>query len=137
MIRITFVVYLVIVNLSSASGQDNETVVKAIFSAFNRHDWKSMLANYDSRAVFIDPSFEAPVNDQSKILAHHQEMVNYFPDIHDEIKSIFACRDIVVVEFVAWGKGTDGRSFQLPICTVFTLRNGKVIRDATYYDLNQ
>jgi ketosteroid isomerase-like protein len=136
MVRIILLVCMVSANVSIVFCQDNTVVVKTIFAAFNKHDWEGMLSFYDTDAVFVDPAFTDPVSDQSIILAHHRDIAKYFPDIKDEIKRIFTCGDTVVVEFVASGKALDGTSFNLPICTVFTFRKGKVIRDATYYDLD-
>jgi ketosteroid isomerase-like protein len=111
----------------------NEAVTENIFNAFNAHDWRTMLENYAGDAVFEDPAFARPVRDHSIMEDHHRQLQIQFPDIHDSIQSISAYRDRVIVEFVSTGTSLAGERFRLPICTVLTFKDGKVVRDATYY----
>jgi ketosteroid isomerase-like protein len=113
---------------------DNIEVAKKIFEAFNSHDWEKMLRYYDRHAIFEDPSFPKPINDPAFITSHHQELTEHFPDIHDDIKSIYPSGDHVIIEFVSKGNSIKLEKLSLPICTILTFKNRKVIRDATYYD---
>ena len=119
---------------SQGNKDRNIAVVQAIFEAFNEHNWDKMLSYYSEEAVFVDPSFTNPVSDLKIIAVHYQEMYQLFPDIKDEIISITAASDRVVVEFISTGTAANREKSTLPICTVFTLSNGKVVQDATYYD---
>jgi steroid delta-isomerase-like uncharacterized protein len=112
----------------------NEDYARKIFEAFNAHDWQKMVSYYADDAVFEDPSFPEPVTDKQQIARHHAEMGAYFPDIFDDIKGVYSSGDKVIVEFVSTGTSVKGEKFSLPICTVLTFRNGKVVHDATYYD---
>ena len=40
----------------------------------------------------------------------------------------------MIVEFISTGTAEDGSQFELPICTIFTIENGKITKDFTYYD---
>ena len=40
----------------------------------------------------------------------------------------------VIVEFVSKGTLPDQSKFELPICTIFTIENGKITKDYTYFD---
>jgi ketosteroid isomerase-like protein len=64
---------------------------------------------------------------------HHRQLQNQFPDIYDSVRNVKASGERVVVEFVSTGTSREGQRFSLPICTVLTFKNGKVVRDATYY----
>lgn len=69
-----------------------------------------------------------------------------FPDCRVEVTNVFANAEQAVVEFI--GRGTHkgilhspagdipptGRSFELRFCDVYQLRNGKIVRHASYYD---
>jgi steroid delta-isomerase-like uncharacterized protein len=112
----------------------NIQTARLILDAFNEHDWEKMVSYYADNAVFEDPSFPQPVNDKTFIAKHHAEMQAYFPDIRDDIKALYPSGDHVIIEFVSTGTSVKGEKFSLPICTVLTFRDGKVIRDATYYD---
>ena len=58
-----------------------------------------------------------------------------FPDIKDRIVNIYPSGDKhVVVEFISTGTAPDGTKFELPICTIFTIENGKITKDFTYFD---
>ena len=125
--------------LGASAGQaqqenDNVAIARKIFDAFNAHDWQKMISYYASNATFEDPSFETKVNDLQFIAKHHEELAAYFPDIQDHVKAIYPSGRNVIVEFVAIGTSVKGERFSLPICTVLTFENGKVVRDATYYD---
>jgi ketosteroid isomerase-like protein len=40
----------------------------------------------------------------------------------------------IVVEFISRGTAPDSTKFELPICTIFTIENGKIVKDFTYFD---
>ncbi len=60
-------------------------------------------------------------------------MQKTFPDLHDEVVTLFSQGDKVAVEFIS--TGMDGnQKFTLPISTIFIIQNGKIVSDATYYN---
>ncbi len=62
-------------------------------------------------------------------------MTSIFPDLKDELKSAYMVDSTtVIVEFVSSGTGPDSVRFELPICSIFKLKDGKIIEDRTYYD---
>lgn len=119
---------------AGCSGNANLDVTHKIFEAFNAHDWPGMLAYYADDAVFEDPAFAGPVHSHAPVEANHRHLQSLFPDIKDEIQALHASGDHVIVEFIARGTSADGKVFSLPICSVLTFKNGKVVRDATYYN---
>ncbi|WP_198412578.1 nuclear transport factor 2 family protein [Kaistella antarctica] len=40
----------------------------------------------------------------------------------------------IIVEFISRGTAPDNTKFELPICTIFTIENGLITKDFTYYD---
>ncbi|WP_262892331.1 hypothetical protein ACN9ML_07985 [Dyadobacter endophyticus] len=40
----------------------------------------------------------------------------------------------MIVEFISTGTAPDKSKFTLPICTIFTIENGNITQDFTYYD---
>ena len=86
---------------------------------------------------FKDPSLGQGIVKQSRnqILEKYSALNELFPDLKDEIISIYPSGDKnVIVEFISSGTAPDGSKFQLPICTIFTIENGKITKDFTYYD---
>jgi ketosteroid isomerase-like protein len=107
------------------------------FEAFNRHAWNEMTALYAENASFLDPSYgkEYVTKSRKETAEKYAGMQTMFPDMHDEVTGIYSSGDVVTVEFVATGSMNDSVHFKLPIVSVLTMRDGLVIRDATYYDL--
>jgi len=117
----------------------NIELAKAAFSAFNEHDWVKQASYFSDTCRFLDPSYGT----EYKLVNRAQKVVKYSgmqitsPDIRDDISSIFAAGDKVVVQFVSSGTArTPEGSYQwsLPICSVFTFQDGLIVRCETYYN---
>jgi ketosteroid isomerase-like protein len=115
---------------------ENEKIVRAMFDAFNQHDWDKMASYYSDSALFLDPSFgtEYVTQDRTKLADKYREMHTVFPDIHDEVVGLYASEDKITAEFVSTGTAPDSTKFKLPIVSILTIENGKIVKDATYYD---
>jgi len=115
----------------------NEKLIRQYFGHFNKHDWKSLANLYADTASFKDPSLGLGVFRQARgqIVKKYEGLSQNFPDVSDQIISIYPSgNDHVIVEFVSTGTAPDGSKFELPICTVFEIQNGKITQDFTYYD---
>lgn len=114
----------------------NTVVVTEMFDAFNAHDWQRMANCYKDTAMLLDPALghEAVPFTREQTIKKYQELQQQFPDVHDEVKTMYGDKNHIIVEFVSSGTGPDGKKWQLPICVVFTVDNGKIARDHTYYD---
>lgn len=119
-------------------------IVKAFFEAFNRHDAETM-ASFYAEDVFVDsPDFPAPKRTPKEVAENYQNYFESTPDIKDELKNIIVSGDKVIVEFVSSGTIQNlapddppimkGKKFSLKICSVLEIKNGKIVRDITYYD---
>ncbi len=121
----------------SAKEEQNKKLIEELFRHFNDHDWKAYSAIYADKALFLDPSLgQVPVSQtKEQIESKYQNLQTVFPDIRDEIVHLYTSGDKhVIVEFVSTGTSGDGSKFSLPICTIFTIENGKIVDDFTYYD---
>lgn len=118
-------------------GADNQKVVTQLFEHFNKHEWEKMAALYIDSAEFKDPAYGLRIVKQarSQIAGHYQELNNFMPDISLTNVVLYPSGDKhVVAEFVS--VGTSGTTkIELPICTIFTIENGKITKDYTYYDM--
>jgi len=122
---------------SEAGASDNEKLVRQYFDHFNNHDWAAMAAMYAETADFKDPSLGQGIVKQSQqqIIAKYAELQSTFPDVRDSILNVYpAGEKHIVVEFVSTGTAPDSSTFELPICTIFTIEKGVITRDFTYYD---
>lgn len=114
----------------------NIKVAMQMFAAFNQHDWKKMANYYIEEAQFLDPAYgtEYVKKRREEIIVKYAGMEKMSPDIHDEIAGVYASGDKVIVEFVSSGSLKNGEKWSLPICSILTIKQGKIIKDATYYN---
>ena len=123
-------------NSSDRVQQQNIALTQKMFDAFNKHDWQTMASYYTEDALFLDPAFgkNYVIKTQPETAAKYSELQKIFPDLHDEVVGLYPSGDKVTVEFIATGSMGDSISFKLPIVSVLTFKDGKIVRDATYYD---
>jgi ketosteroid isomerase-like protein len=115
----------------------NEKLIKQYFDYFNNHDWKKMSEMYIETAEFKDPSFGKGIVKQSRKQTEdkYAELNKIFPDLHDKIVQIYPSgENHIIVEFISTGTAPDNSKLELPICTVFTIDNGLITKDFTYFD---
>ena len=115
----------------------NTELIKQYFTHFNNHDWEKMANMYSEPAAFKDSSFGPEVVTQTRVqtIEKYQEMSEMFPDLHDKVLQMYPSGDkYLIVEFVSSGTAPDGSSFELPICTIFTIEGGLIAKDFTYFD---
>lgn len=116
---------------------DNERIIKQYFDHFNNHDWTKMANMYSEIADFKDPSLGQGVIKQTRqqIIEKYAELNKVFPDIHDNITQIYPSGEKhIIVEFTSTGTTPDSSGFELSICTIFTIENGIITKDFTYFD---
>lgn len=122
---------------SNTSAIDNEKIVQQYYVYFNQHQWQKMAQMYSEKALFKDPSLGpgTVVQTRQQIAQKYTELASLFPDVHDSIVAIYPSSDKhIVVEFISTGTAPEQSKFSLPICTIFTIENGQITKDFTYYD---
>ena len=116
---------------------DNQAIIKQLYEYFNNHEWQKMADLYVEITDFKDPSFGTEITKQTRqqTVQKYAEMSKMFPDIKDEVVQMYdSGNNIVVVEFISTGTAPDGTKFKMPICSIYTIENGKIVKDFTYYD---
>jgi ketosteroid isomerase-like protein len=120
----------------NAENKSTEVALQ-LFEYFNMHNWAKMANLYADSALFKDPSLgtKAVVQSHSQIIEKYTALQQLFSDIHDEVIAVYPSGEKqVIVEFVSTGTAPDSSKFELPVCTVFTIENGVIVKDFTYYD---
>ncbi len=115
----------------------NEELVTQYFEYFNNHEWEKMAAMYTDTALFKDPSFGHGIVKQTRqqTKEKYAALNKLFPDLHDTVIQTYRSGDHnMIVEFLSTGTAPDSSRFELPICTIFTIENGLISKDFTYYD---
>lgn len=116
---------------------ENEKIVRQYYEYFNNHEWEKMAEIYTEVSDFKDPSLGQGIVKQTRqqIIEKYLGLSEMFPDVKDEIVQIYPSGDKhIIVEFISTGTAPDGSKFELPICTIFTIENGMITKDFTYYD---
>ncbi|MBA4054468.1 MAG: nuclear transport factor 2 family protein [Marivirga sp.] len=136
-IIISLLVVLVSCRGPGIKGSDAVSIASGMFDAFNQHEWGKMAGYYSDSALFLDPAFgkEYVTQSRASIIQKYKGFEEAFPDIQDQIVGMYASGDKVTVEFISTGNSPDGTSFRLPIVTVLTITNNLIVKDATYYDV--
>jgi ketosteroid isomerase-like protein len=134
--KIISVIFFALISCAHSLEKENMETATEMFAAFNAHDWQKMTSYYSSDANYLDPAYgmEYVKKSSAEIIEKYSGMEKMFPNIHDEVKGMYASGDKVTVEFISTGSSGDSIKFSLPICAVLTFQNGKIISDATYYD---
>lgn len=121
----------------TVSSAENEKLVKQYFDYFNQHEWTKMANMYAENADFKDPTLGQGIVKQTRqqIIEKYATLNGVFPDLTDKVVQMYvAGKNTVVVEFVSSGTAPDKSKFELPICTIFTIENGLITKDFTYFD---
>ena len=124
-------------NAGQESLTDPKQIIEKYFEYFNAHDWKAMSSMYAEPAEMKDPSYGNSMVSMNRdyIEAKYRELNTMIPDVKDSIVSMLVCDDKVVIEFISKGTIQEVGPFELPICTIFEIKNGMITKDFTYYDL--
>ncbi|RXG11511.1 ketosteroid isomerase-like protein [Leeuwenhoekiella aestuarii] len=124
-------------NNFSKQQDQNQKIVEQYFEYFNNHNWQKMAEMYLETAEFKDPSLGEGIVKMTtaEIVAKYSELNGIFSDIQDNVIQTYASGEKnIIVEFVSRGTAPDNSKFELPICTIFTIENGKIIKDFSYFD---
>lgn len=116
---------------------ENEKIIRKYYEYFNKHDWEKMAGMYVEVSDFKDPSLGKGIVKQTRqqIIEKYTGLSEMFPDVNDQIIQVYPSGDKhIIVEFISTGTTPSGTKFNLPICTIFTIENGKITKDFTYYD---
>jgi ketosteroid isomerase-like protein len=123
--------------VQKADSNPHEKLVRQFFETFNRHEWTKMADMYTPTADFKDPSLGTAVVKQTRqqTIDKYTALQQTFPDIHDSLTQLYPSGEKnIIAEFISSGTAPDGSKFSLPICTIFTIENGLITKDYTYYD---
>ena len=138
-------IFIILGTLTSCSNQkqsnmtstQNEKIVTQYFEHFNNHDWTKLAGMYADSVECKDPALGHEIVKQTgqQLAGKYEELQHLFTDLKDEVIQMYPSgNNHVIVEFVSTGSMTEGTSFTLPICTIFTIVNGMITKDFTYYD---
>lgn len=110
-------------------------VVQGKFTAFNQHDVDAIEGIYASDAMLNSPDYHN-LSGNIPIADTYRKLFAAIPDARDDIELLEAVGNRVYVQFVLTGhwSGLQTKPFTARIFAVYTVVDGHIVEDATYYD---
>ncbi|MDE0854906.1 MAG: nuclear transport factor 2 family protein [Nevskia sp.] len=114
---------------------DPAVTVRLKFAAFDRHDVSAIQGYYADDAILRSPD-NPELAGNAPIADVYRHIFDAIPDARDEIRSFDQSADKVFVQFVMSGhfKGAADQPVKLRIMSIYTVRDGRIVEDSTYYD---
>jgi ketosteroid isomerase-like protein len=125
-----------VADVSAASAHASAAaVVRERFAAVGRHDLEAIVALYAKEAVETSPAFCRDRTGPEGARQTYAELFQAFPNITDDVITYVVDGDRVAVQFVARSRRPDGTfAFEVPLANFLTVKNGRIVRDETYFD---
>jgi steroid delta-isomerase-like uncharacterized protein len=128
--------------------ETTEEMARALLQAacdatWNAHDSAALAANAHADAVMrVVPTGEA-AQGPAGIQALAESRLSAFPDWHLQVTDAFVAGDRICGQLTLTGThdgeflghAPTGRSFELSLCCVFRLRDGRLVEEVIYFDL--
>ena len=128
------------------SEQESTAVGKRWYELWNERDFAGAAALVDDKAVIVetptDETFEGPEGSRQE----NEKWANAFPDGRVEIRNAIASAEAVALELAFRGINTGpfasasgalpptDRAVEFDYCTVWQIKNGKIVGGRHYYD---
>ncbi|MBV8158916.1 MAG: nuclear transport factor 2 family protein [Dyella sp.] len=133
MIQASLLFFTATVTAAPAASASSETLARALFDTFNRHDAAALALLYADDARLTSSDFCGPRFGRTEVVRTYRALFERFPDIRDEVQDMVVDGDRVAVRFVATsGKG--GAVLSLPIATFLTVKHGLIQTDDSMFD---
>ena len=121
-------------NSKTLDAAQAETLVTSFLSAWHERDIDVIMSYLADDAVYHNMPV-APIVGATAIRGIFSALLEIFSDVALDIVSIAAKPDLVLTERVDRFTMQDGRSVIMPVCGVFEIRDGKIVRFSDYFDL--
>lgn len=117
------------------TGAKNIQLTRDLIATMNQHDWKKMASFYvDSPMMMTAPSGgEFKKSSHNAIIKQHTALEKSIQGLRFDITNIIADSNRVAYEFTASGE-MNGKKILFPLSCFIAIDNGKITRDATYFD---
>lgn len=114
----------------------NKFIIERMIIAYNNAAWESMESYYTDTIEFFNPVFRPePYKRPKKALQEaNQKFAAQTLEWNIDIMGLYTFEDKVIVEMDYTQTTKDSIFSREFICTIFTLKNGKIIKDAAYYN---
>jgi len=129
-----------------SSEEENKEIALSLLEALNARDLSLWSRHLAEDYIAELPGVSAPLN-KTKTMGYHQRFVTALPDIHFEVLHILAEGDLVLIHWMASGTHDERlatltgetipptrRRVRVSGALLTEVRDGKIVRDWTYWD---
>ena len=138
------ILVLALVIAGSRAFSQTPRLIDDHFKALIAHDVKSIAADYADDAQLLSPNWEGPKVGLSGVTEVYTRYFSSTPDLVYKVVNVINAGENVVVEYTSGGTlsnpetGTPGymkgKKYMLNYCSVFTIKNNKIIKESDYFD---
>lgn len=120
---------------TSAAETKSSDPIQRKFAAFNKHDAEAIEQIYASDATLRSPDYPSLMGNV-RIADTYRKIFDAVPDAKDELETLERSSNHVYAQYLLTGhlKGAQDKPLSVRIMSVYTVKNGHIIDDATYYD---
>ena len=110
-------------------------VVRNKFAAFNKHDVGAIEEIYAEVATLNSPEYSNLVGNKA-IAETYRKIFDSIPDAQDGIELLESVGKHVYARFILSGhwNGMQDKPISVRIMAAYTVKDGRIVDDATYYD---
>ncbi len=120
---------------ASVDQSDTAKTVRQKFAAFDQHDALAIQDIYGTDAVLHSPDYPE-LKGNAPIAGTYRQLFAAIPDAKDEVQSFDVIGNKVYVQFLLtghWG-GAPDKAVHARIMSIYTVADGHITADTTYYD---
>ncbi len=129
--------------IGAQRGAEAEEIVKDHLAAYNSHNVDKMASFWTEDVVLDDVGLGVIIRGKQEVKSYVCDAFAAIPDEKKELKSLFCTGNRAVCEMVDTGTQTGafeklpatGKSYSLRAVWVIEMREGKICRLASYYDV--
>ena len=140
---IPVVIVILVCSTAFTYGQ-SPPVIGEHFKALVSHDVKTIAKGYADDAQVFSPNWEGAKTGPAGITEIYTRYFSSTPDLAYKVLNTINAGNDVVVEYTSGGtlsnpeSGTPdymkGKKYSLVYCAIFTLKDGKIIKESGYFD---
>ena len=131
----------------TGAGKDVTAIARTLIDAYNTRDFDRLDAILAPDAEVRNVATGEVYRGADAMKRYQRNWATAFPESKVEIATLVGCGETVTMEYVGRGRQTGpldtpqgrieptGRSVELPLCDVLTVRNGRITGGRTYYDV--
>ena len=128
------------------TAQDNATIARDHFNAFNARDFEKGLTLVTKDVKWMNIPFNVDFNGHAGYREFHNNWITAMPDCKVEIVNVVGGEDWTVVEFIGRGThtgplaGPQGtipatqKKLELKVCELLRIKDGQIAESHVYFD---